>query len=508
MPLRCALLALFSAWSMAGQPALYQQALAAVQQGALEPAIIILEKLVAESPGDLRAGNLLGVALSGAGRGEEAAVQFRRVLDRDPSFVPALKNLALNESAMGKLRDARSHFEKALKLAPRDPALHFGLAQLEFQENHFAAALQHFDYSNGLYLRDPRALLSYAASAIQTSQPGAAAQALRNFPPEAGPSLHLEAGAALAKLEFYGDAAREFSVARARGVSTPESGFDLALAQLRNKDFAAAAQTAREVIASSGKTPELLSLLAEAEEGAGRTEDAYNALRAATQIAPQAEPAYLELIALCALHENYGLALEIADVGIRLLPASHRLHTQRGIVLAMNGRLDDALADFDTSPNEPLSVAAKALVLMRADRTQEAVRSLRKRPLRESYLNGWLLAEGLTRLGVADTGEAMSALQESIALNPRLPQSRLLLGKMLLGKGETAAAVAQLEKALELEPANTAAAYQLAQAYRKKGDAARAAELFARVGEAKNPENHEQSTGAALLRIVKESSAQ
>src|SRR5437016_10632674 len=94
----------------------YQQAISYVQQGKPADGIPILERILADTPADLRARNLIGIALSAEGRRAEANEHFQRALAADPKFYPALKNMALNELAMGLTADARRHFEQALAI--------------------------------------------------------------------------------------------------------------------------------------------------------------------------------------------------------------------------------------------------------------------------------------------------------------------------------------------------------------------------------------------------------
>ena len=61
------------AWSQA--PPDYAAAASYVKAGEFDLAIPLLEKFLAATPGDLKARNLLGIALLNAGRKEEASVQ-------------------------------------------------------------------------------------------------------------------------------------------------------------------------------------------------------------------------------------------------------------------------------------------------------------------------------------------------------------------------------------------------------------------------------------------------
>src|SRR6266508_3992250 len=78
------------------QEADYQTAVSFVQQGQFDRAFPILQRILDRSPTDLKALNLMGIALSAAGRREEANEHFKKVLALEPKFVPALKNMALN----------------------------------------------------------------------------------------------------------------------------------------------------------------------------------------------------------------------------------------------------------------------------------------------------------------------------------------------------------------------------------------------------------------------------
>src|SRR5437868_7587396 len=188
----------------------YQQAISYVQQGNPSDAIPILERILADTPADLRARNLIGIALSAYGRRAEANEHFQRALATDPKFYPALKNMALNELALGRLADSRTHFEQALTLAPGDPAAHFGLADIELQSAAYASAVTHYEQSGDLYLKDPHALVSYARACFETKQPDKARQAIAALPAVAEPAMHFEAGLLLARLEDYPAAAHQF----------------------------------------------------------------------------------------------------------------------------------------------------------------------------------------------------------------------------------------------------------------------------------------------------------
>jgi len=207
------------------------------------------------------------------------------------------------------------------------------------------------------------------------------------------------------------------------------------------------------------------------------------------------------------------LGIEIADIAVGRVPGSHRLHLQRGVALAMKGRFEDAEGAFDRAtalaPEASLPGTALGLILMQQDRLPEAVTVLRKRSKRAAgdYMVHWFLAEALHRSGVEPgseaEAEAVRAVRRSVALNPELFQSRLLLGRMLARRGVFNEAIEHLQKARAIDPTAVAATYQLALVHRSLGDTEQAKELLALVGRQK-AEDREQFTKGGLLRIVRE----
>jgi tetratricopeptide (TPR) repeat protein len=494
-------------------PSLYEQAASLLQRGDNDAAIGLLERALAQSPRDLKARTLMGMALSAEGRLEEAGRQFSQVLEINPRFAPALKNLAVNEMALGQVPKARRRFDQLLELAPGDPVAHLALAGMDFAAHAYASAVSHYEKSGDLYLKDPRTILEFAQACAQAGQPTKAGELLAHVPSNANAGAHFEAGLLRATLADYPGAARELEQAKDHYPDPYALGYNLTLAYVKGKDYQAAARTAEALLAQGYQKAELYNLLAQAYENTGKTREAYGALRRATQIDSADETNYIDLIALCLNHKNYALAIEIADIGIARLASSDRLHVQRGVVFAMTEKFDDARQAFETAvrlaPDKGLPHVALGLMLMQADRISEAIEVLRRRirAVADDYIALWFLGEALNRAGAtpssAEMAEAIQALEHSVRLNADVAQSQMLLAKLQARAGELDAAIGHLNRALQLEPDNVSAMYQLAQVYSRKGQSARARELFAKVGKAKT-EDREQFTSRGLAQIVRE----
>jgi len=491
----------------------YEEAASLLQRGQTDAAIQLLEKTLEQSPKDLKARTLMGMAFSAAGRLDEAGRQFTQALDVDPKFSPALKNLAVNEMAQGQIPKARQHFEQLLALTPSDPVAHLALAEILFGAQDYAGAVAHFQKSGELYLREPRTIIEYARACVEGKQEADAPRILAHVPKEADAAVHFQAGTLLALLTDYAGAARELELAKDHYSDPYEAGYNLTLAYVKGANYPAAIRTAEGLIGRGYKKAELYNLLSQAYESKGMTREAYGALRTATQVDPEDEANYIDLVALCLTHKNYDLALEIANIGLTHRPSSDRLVVQRGIVFAMTEKFNDARKAFEAArtmaPEKGLPHVALGLILMQNDRIEDAIGVLRRRvqTAGNDYIALWFLAEALNRSGATagtpQMTEAIDAAERSVRLNPDVAQSQMLVAKLQTRAGKLDVAVKHLARALQLEPDNVSAMYQLAQVYSRKGDSARAKELFAKVGKAK-AEDREQFTSRGLAQIIRE----
>ncbi len=114
--------------------------------------------------------NLMGIALTSSGKPEEGNAQFQAALESNPEFIPALKNLALNELALNHLDEARGHFEQVLKREPEDPVAHLSLGEIHYAKHEFGPAVDEYRKSAGLVERDPRTVLRFAE--VASVKPG------------------------------------------------------------------------------------------------------------------------------------------------------------------------------------------------------------------------------------------------------------------------------------------------------------------------------------------------
>lgn len=497
-------------------PCDYACAAALVERGSPAEAIPALEALVAARPADLRSLNLLGIALTSAGRPVEGRAAFARALARDPAFVAARKNLAVNEFASGRIAEAGRHFRRVLRQSPDDPVAHAFLGEIAFRQGNCAAALGHYARAGDRVRSRPDWLLHQATCLLDTGDRAAAA-ALFEALPEAEGDARFAAGVALGRAGAHAEAARFFRSARLAGHDLDAAGFNEILMLVEAGQPAAAIAVGAELLAEGPRPAEFHNLLARAYAGTGRIQEAYDALRAAVRLEPSNQAHYLDLAMLCLDHENFDLALEIADIGLAALPGSAALRLQRGVALVMKGRMDDAAAEFEKAraldPAAPGPPIALAMAWMQSGRTADAVATLRARAKADpaSAAVQHMLGVAIMRSGAEpDSGEAAEALgafERAARLDPALAGAHAELGKLLLKRDEVAKAVTALQRAVALDPESASAAYALAQAYRRSGDVDQARTLLERVtalNARERGDDPERELRRLVVRIIRE----
>src|SRR5204863_146902 len=80
---------------------------------------------------------------------------LRAAVALDPAFYPALKNLGVNEYDAGHDAEARSHFERVLRLAPGDEIAHLYLAEIDYRAKRGRESIAHYEKTGTRFAQDP-----------------------------------------------------------------------------------------------------------------------------------------------------------------------------------------------------------------------------------------------------------------------------------------------------------------------------------------------------------------
>jgi tetratricopeptide (TPR) repeat protein len=430
-------------------PAGYPAAMAHVREGRFKTAIPILEQLLAGTPGDLKARNLLGIALMSSGRRADASAQFQKALGINPRFHPALKNLAVNELAMGRVKDAKAHFEAAAALVPQDPVVRFHLGQFRLDEQRYKEAVTHLEAARD---RFPDRYQVDRLLILARVKAGAHAEAIR-----AGEEM---VGRGQQKAEIYNLLAQAY--------------------------------------AASGRIQEAYDALRTATRIDPRDETNYLDLML---LCLEHENWDLSL-------EISEVALQNVRLAYRVRLQRGAVFALKG---QLDDAEKEFVAATKAAPKVNLPWVALALTQIEQKKLSEAAQGLRARRAvsPRDFLVNWILAEAIIQDG-AEPGspaekEAYSALETAIRANPSAAQPRALLAGLLVKRSELVRAAREFEAALKLDPSDAATAYQLAMLYQKTGGTRRAEELFAKVAEAR-AEDPAKMARRSLVRIIREGS--
>ncbi len=484
------------------------EAEALIRQGNWDAGIALIERVLARSPRSPQAHNLMGIALTGKGNSTAAAKEYRAALRIQPNFVPALKNLAINELTQHETDAASRHFAAAMKLSPQDPVIHAYLGKIAYARNDYASATQHLN-STGDLKNDPTVASLLIDSELQQGNVGEARTVANGLEVnKIAPAWQFRIGLVLAQHGLFEEAIPFFQAVNAQRPESYDAAYNLAICQFEQKQVSAAADTLRAAIDRGHNNAEANLLLAEAYEAGGQTQQAIDALREAVRLAPENEDSYVHLAAVCTKYESYDLGLQVIEAGLHYHPNSDRLILQRGVIYASRSQFDLADQDFQRAsqlaPDKTLGDAALGVSYMQAGNYPKAIGILRERvqlkpndALLQFFLGQALVGSGADR-GDPSFAEAKAALEKSVQLNPKYPDSRVDLAKLYLKESRWKDALLQLEQARALDPRNKGVYLNLVIAYRRMGKLELAAEALASLNRLNEEERKDLPTPKRL----------
>lgn len=479
----------------------YSQAEFLVRQGQWEQGIALLKQLLQTEPENLKAHNLLGIALTGKGDLVAANREFEHAARIDPHFSPALKNLAINEFGQKNTKGAERHFSQALDLAPNDPVIHAYLGHIAYSRQQYRKAATHLEKAGNL-THDPAVATELAESFIEMGQQQHAFDLLSQLDQKSlSPQQRFSLGLTLAHHELYDRAIPYFQAVKEAYPNSYDAAFNLAVCYVLTKQFSQAIAVLNATVNLGQKTAELDNLLAEALEGNQQVQEAIDALREATQLAPKDENNYVDMATLCTKYDAYDLGLQIIEVGLHYHPESDRLIFQRGVLEAMKDRFDLAENDFQLAsrlaPDRNLTYVALGVSYMQTGHLPEAIRSLRQR-IKEKPNDPillYLLGDALIRSGASPGdpafAEAHADLEESVKLNSKLAASQVDLAKLYLKENRLDEARDHLERAKAIDPKDKTAYSQLAVVYRRSGKPELASAMLNTLNQLNEEDRHE-----------------
>ena len=307
----------------------------------------------------------LGSAYHASDDFERAESYYRQALDVNPSYVLALKDLAMVLVNTGELHEAEELLQKALKLRPRDPMVLNNMAVLFDRKGDFEEATRFFQEGLDDHPNHEGLLVNYGMFLHDNDRWVEAEPILRRVL-EINPQREAIAQTLATVLITLGhdDEAAELveegyveSLSSAIAIAEVERGNDL----LKAKQTTAAVEAYSAAIAADPDHLAAHVQLGVAYENLDRSDEALTSYRQAYEIDDENISAVYFLGLLSARSGEYeealvlfGEAEALFDAGMVPLGATEAdlpeladVHLNRGVVLALLDRLDEALADID-----------------------------------------------------------------------------------------------------------------------------------------------------------------
>ncbi len=150
----------------------------AAQLGTWRDNLAFYTQILAVNKDCAMAQNGLGLALSNAGRKDEAIAHYKEALRLDPASVHARYNLGIELAAAGRLEEAAAAFAEAIKLNPRSEQLHNNAGVVLAQQGKTELALDQFRQAIQLNPIYPK---PYLNAAMALEKLGQFAQAATNY---------------------------------------------------------------------------------------------------------------------------------------------------------------------------------------------------------------------------------------------------------------------------------------------------------------------------------------
>jgi len=403
----------------------------------------LLNSVLATSPNDADALNLLGVVRAKQNRIADAERLFRRAISSLQSHVGAHINLAELLISHDRSEEAMPILLSAHKLAPSRPEINLNLANLYITKSNYSQAYEHLRLISPETFND-RYFVLMLRSLLGLKRTQELRELVNQFRQanSADAETQAEFATLLVKAGFHDEALIILNTARQTSPSFPIL-YALGIANLAVKQYDKADESLTLALAFQPQDVATLRALARVARVTGNFEKALSHLIQARRIAPNS-PGLLYEFGTTTL--EMGLVLDA-------LPVFEQLHR-----------------DY---PREPAYLYGLAAAHWKKGEVGETTRLMNSFILLQPRSpSGWYLL-GASLLRQEKTSEAKAALERSLSLKVD-PDTEYLLGVIFEKSGNRNSASEMFRKVVQSSPNHAAAHASLGTAYREAGNYAEA----------------------------------
>jgi tetratricopeptide (TPR) repeat protein len=397
-------------------------------------------------PTDVRLWTLEGIIYSLTGKNTDARTAFEKALRLSPNYMPALKGEVqlLYESSD---KQGIPLLERILKADSQDLTAQEMLAMLLKKQGDCRAANEHF--------------------AISSVQMGAHPETLEAY------------GYCLVQMKEYEKAIAVFEGLAALLPERDYPEYDLAVVLVTTNQNEAALKVLAPLLTDNQQDPDILSVASQAYEATGDTPKAVSLLRRAIVMSPKTASYYVMFSEICLTHDSFQVGIDMINAGLQRIPDDSSLYISRGILYAQLAQYDKAEADFkrveQLDSAQSISAYAGDLTDVLKNNPDQALAKVRTQlqALPEDPLLNYLLAQLLMNQAPAVDSEAFKEAMKSallaVKLKPDHVGARDLLASMYMKTSQYDLAIEQCQIALKYSPSDESATYHLIISMRHTG---------------------------------------
>lgn len=342
----------------------------------------------------------MGYSLHHLGKFEQAVRHYQKVLALKPDLTVVYKNIARAYLAMNMIEKATEYLEKG-RMDLRDNTMRIVLGSIYYQQGNTKKALE---------------VLDEVAKADEKQL-----------------ELMKWKGKAAIKEKMYDKAEECFYQLIQLEPSEPSHYYHLALAQRSSGDKAKALKTYEQGIALHPTNSMLLYNAGTLMDEMGQRKKALKVLYKSLQGDEYLEDAVNALGVLLGQMKQYRESVQVFDKGITVFEKSYRLWFNRGIVLDMARRQEDAAASFEKAyelnRDDPILIYYYTGVLLKTRQYAKAIRIFKQGM--SNYPNDAELIYGLSKVysHMGEKDVAVDLLKRVLELDP------VYLGRMKTDMG-------------------------------------------------------------------------
>ena len=434
LPLLALLFWMPAVWSADGDPV--AAATADIGRGNFASAERTLRAELGVRPNDFRVLSLLGVALDGQKKFQEAEGFHRRAVAAAPRSADAQSNLGNHLLAAGDGKGAREAYLKAVAVDPSHVNANLQLARLALNENGAAEALGYLNRLPPAQQEAPQAAV-LKARALYLAGDRAEGDALverLSATAKGDPSLSYSLGMALGMAGQFDKSETFLSNALAAAPADFNLLYHVGVAASRASHFERARDVLGTALRQQPDNVEVLYALAWAEEGLQDRGTAIGLLAHAATLAPQRADVQQLLAIVTSEFRAWVDAVAAWKRYLALKPNDDEARRELGLAVVHTGQFDQGKVDLDwyieRHPDDPTGHYELAMAELDVDQEQ-----------------------------------AMAQLDKAIALKPDFAEARSTRGNLYYQLGKPEAGLPDLEFAAAQLPGDAVTLDRLGQTY-------------------------------------------